>query len=109
MAFLAPIGYAVGVGSAATATAAATGTLAASLVGAAAVGAAGYGIAGAVRKNNVKSPDVLLSSMKSDDKSIKEAEEKKLRKGRTSRQTLLTGPQGLLEPATVSKKSLLGD
>lgn len=43
-----------------------------------------------------------------DQNTIVEEEKKKLRQGRTQRQTLMTGPQGLLEPAPVSKKTLLG-
>ena len=35
-------------------------------------------------------------------------EKKKLTQGRTKRTTLLTGPQGVLEPANVSTKTLLG-
>lgn len=55
---------------------------------------------------DVPAPSILTNA---DDNAIKDAEEKKLRKGRTSRQTLLTGPQGLLEAAPVAKKTLLGE
>lgn len=44
-----------------------------------------------------------------DQNALAEAEKKKLKQGRVARQTLMTGPQGLLEPAPVSKKVLLGE
>lgn len=43
-----------------------------------------------------------------DQDKIKEDEKAKLRQGRKTRSTLLTGPRGLLEPAPVSQKTLLG-
>lgn len=43
-----------------------------------------------------------------DETALGEEEKKKIRKGRTQRQTLLTGPLGLTEPATVQYKTLLG-
>lgn len=39
---------------------------------------------------------------------IKEQEKKKIRRGAAQSKTLLTGPQGLLEPAPVQRKTLLG-
>ena len=40
---------------------------------------------------------------------VRKEETAKVRKGATGRKTLLTGPRGLLEPAPVSKKTLLGE
>jgi len=39
---------------------------------------------------------------------VKEEEKKKIRKGRTGKGTILTGPQGILTPAKVEYKTLLG-
>ena len=55
--------------------------------------------------SSVPAPAITSSA---DDAKLKSEEEKKLRRGRSVRQTLMTGPQGLLEPAPVSKKTLLG-
>lgn len=40
---------------------------------------------------------------------FKEEQKKKLTQGRTKRSTLLTGPLGLLAPAEVTRKTLLGE
>lgn len=57
-----------------------------------------------------KVPSVqTVPAPKLDDNEIKKQEASKIKKGRTSRPTLMTGPQGLLEPAPVSKKTLLGE
>jgi len=57
---------------------------------------------------SVSAPSAPAITTAADDAALKAEEEKKLRKGKTQRQTLMTGPQGLLEPAPVSKKTLLG-
>lgn len=43
------------------------------------------------------------------EEAVKEEEKKKLTKGREKRSTLLTGPRGILEPAPVGYKTLLGE
>jgi hypothetical protein len=45
----------------------------------------------------------------SDIAKVTEEEKKKLTKGREKRSTLLTGPLGLLAPADVTRKTLLGE
>lgn len=44
-----------------------------------------------------------------DAKSTTEDEKKRLTQGRKKRPTLVTGPRGILEPAPVEKKVLLGE
>jgi len=61
-----------------------------------------------------KTPDVLMPkapaiTTSQDKDAIAAAEKKKLRQGASARTTLMTGPQGLLEPAPVSRKALLGE
>jgi hypothetical protein len=118
MAFLAPIGFALGVGSAATATTAATGVLAASLVGGAVVGGTAAGIAGMVKSASQKMPEVksaappqvtaTVPTTAEEKATVVEAEKRKLQQGRTGRSTILTSPQGILTPANVGIKTLLG-
>lgn len=55
--------------------------------------------------SSVTAPSITTSE---DQKTIAEEEKKKIKQGQVNRPTLLTGPQGLLEPAPVSRKTLLG-
>jgi len=64
---------------------------------------------GSQKTPQISVPPTPPITKQSDQNAIIEEEKKKIRKGRTSRQTLMTGPQGLLEPAPVSKKVLLGE
>lgn len=116
MAFLAPIGYALGVGTAATATAAATGTAAAAIVGGLVVAGTAATIAGAAGAFNQDQPNYEIPSLPAPveapkaEEAVKAEEEDKLRRGYAAQQsTVLTGPRGLLAPAPTSKKSLLGE
>ena len=43
-----------------------------------------------------------------DEEKLREEEEAKIRKGRKQRTTILTGPLGLVNEATVQRKTLLG-
>ena len=114
MAFLAPIGYALGIGTAATATTAATGVLAASLVGGAVVGAAGMGIAGAIggAQGSPSMPQGAQSPMAPTiEESRRQSEATALGKRRKRTKTVLTdlGDQNLLSPSVTGKSLLGGD
>jgi hypothetical protein len=101
------IPFAATVGSwmgASAATAAAVGGTAIASV-AAAGGAAALSMQSG---KNTPSYTAPVTDVQSQSKILDE-EKKKLRKGKTSRSTLMTGPQGLLEAAPVSRKSLLGE
>ncbi len=121
MPFLAPIGFAMGVGTAATATAAASGVLAASLVGGLTLATAGLGIASIAKgskqtatpqaKSIIQAPAApsFTESTPTQESAlaVAEREAKAQRKRRTK--TVLTdlGDTNLLSPS-VTGKSLLG-
>jgi len=111
MAFLAPIGYALGVGTAATATTAATGVLAASLVGGAVLASVGMGIAGAVTGGRDSTPN-LAPMPKAPSEAQARAEAEKEARQRASRRTktILTdlGDENLLAEGKTEGKTLLG-
>ncbi len=63
---------------------------------------------GSTKQPAFNMPPAPAVTKPADQAKIKEDEKKKLSQGRTARSTLLTGPRGLLEPANVQRKTLLG-
>lgn len=132
MPFLAPIGFALGVGTAATATAAATGVLAASIVGGLTVAGVGLGIRGAVvgskaqkaasrrgeeaQRETVARSEKIQKQIAGDkeagipsatEKAAAAAKETAKRISKRRTKTILTSPIGAPQP-DVAKKTLLG-
>jgi hypothetical protein len=77
------------------------------LIPVAVVAATAYSIYSAQSAKKPKVPELATPSSPTPDSAIKEEEKKRL-VGRGTKGTLLTGPQGLLQPAEVKHKVLLG-
>ncbi len=114
MPFLAPIGFALGVGTAATGGVAATGVLAASLVGAGVVGAAGLTLKSLLSGPGTPQQLAPVSATTDSAAEIQKkadvtAQKNALELARRKRTgTTLTSSQGLLSTEESSKKTLLG-
>ena len=82
------------------------------------VGSIGLGMAQATKKPQAMptpkpvAPPVTpkpVPTSPEDIEKLRKEEEKKIRKGRPKRTTLLTGPRGVLTPPEVQRKTLLGE
>ena len=118
MPFIPAIGYALGVGSAATATAAATGTIAASIVGAGALGLGAFAAKSFI--SSIAPPQTPQQPFNRNVQAAKDLESAQStastdaadiirRRRRAGTQTVFTDPLGVSDKATTSRKILLGE